>query len=184
MDQPTSIRAESGEHAVPLAQLPPAMADVKQHTADEVLTMMNKMPLFMTELDETDEQGNENVALEAIKAMAYEGSKAEQAENFRQQGNEQARVKNWTDAKEFYTRAIAILKAPPKSLQDRIEEMPEMEVIEIDENAEAKREKEIEEATYTNRALCNLELSTIALQFNIDKIEAHVQALNRKLPFM
>ncbi|KAF2237365.1 TPR repeat protein-like protein [Viridothelium virens] len=138
--------------------MPPAMADVKQHTADDVLKMMNKVPLFMTELDETDEQGNENVALEAIKALAYEGSKAEQAENFRQQGNEHARMKNWLDAKEFYTKAIGVLKAPSKSIQDRIEEMPDIDIVEIDEEAEAKKEKETEEASYVNRALCNLEL--------------------------
>ncbi|KAL9096502.1 MAG: hypothetical protein Q9165_001499 [Trypethelium subeluteriae] len=135
------------------------MADAKQHTADDVLKMMNKVPLFMTELDETDEQGNENVALEAIKALAYEGSRAEQAENFRQQGNEHARMKNWLDAKEFYTRAIGVLKAPPKSVQDRMDEMPDIDIVEIDEEAEAKKEKDLEEASYVNRALCNLELT-------------------------
>ncbi|KAI9696856.1 MAG: hypothetical protein M1820_008010 [Bogoriella megaspora] len=140
------------------ADMPPAMAEVKQHTADEVLQLMNKTPLFMTELDETDEQGNENIALEAIKAIAYEGSRAEQAENFRQQGNEQAKFKNWLDAREFYTKAIGVLKAPPKTLEERLEEMPDMEIVEIDEEAEAKKEKEVEEACYANRALCNLEL--------------------------
>ncbi|KAI9678397.1 MAG: hypothetical protein M1822_008043 [Bathelium mastoideum] len=158
MDLPIETQSEPGEQAAASARLPPTMVDAKQHTADEVLTMLNKTPLFMTELDETDEQGNENTALEAIKAMAYEGSRAEQAENFRQQGNEHARVRNWSDAREFYTRAIVVLKAPPKSPEDRIEEMPEMEVVEIDEEAEARREKEVEEASYTNRALCNLEL--------------------------
>ena len=160
-----SLNASNGhkfkEHVAASAALPPAMADVKQHTADEVVKMLNKTPLFMTELDETNEEGNENVALEAIKAMVYEGSRAEQAENFRQQGNEHARVKNWSDAKAFYTRAIAVLKAPPKSLEDRMEEMPDMEIIEIDEEAEARREKGVEEAVFVNRALCNLELSMV-----------------------
>ncbi|KAL9064405.1 MAG: hypothetical protein Q9157_007841 [Trypethelium eluteriae] len=163
-----SKQSESRDIAAASAEMPPAMADVKQHTADDVLKMMNKVPLFMTELDETDEQGNENVALEAIKALAYEGSKAEQAENFRQQGNEHARMKNWLDAKEFYTKAIGVLKAPSKSIQDRIEEMPDIDIVEIDEEAEAKKEKETEEASYVNRALCNLELTSACLA--LDKI--------------
>ncbi|KAI9666585.1 MAG: hypothetical protein M1821_004521 [Bathelium mastoideum] len=169
MDLPIETQSEPGEQAAASARLPPTMVDAKQHTADDVLTMLNKMPLFMTELDETDERGNENTALEAIKAMAYEGSRAEQAENFRQQGNEHARVRNWSDAREFYTRAIVVLKAPPKSLEDRIEEMPDMEVVEIDEEAEARREKEIEEASYTNRAL------------SLDKVAEALDACNRGL---
>ena len=165
-------RSDSRGHVTASVELPPAMADAKQHTADEVIKMMNKVPLFMTELDDTDEQGDENMALEAIKALAYEGSRAEQAENFRRQGNEHARVKHWSDAKEFYARAIAVLKAPPKSLEDRMEEMPDLAVLEIDEEAEAKKEKEIEEASFANRALCHLELSMIALKFTRSRLEA------------
>jgi len=31
--------------------MPPAMASVKSHTADEILEMMNRTPLFMTDLE-------------------------------------------------------------------------------------------------------------------------------------
>lgn len=133
------------------------MADIRSQSADEVLKEMNRLPLFMTTLDETDGEGGENVGLEALKALAYEGTKAEIAENFRQQGNECARGKQWTDAKEFYDKAIAALKAPKKTLDP--EDGPQVIEVEIDEEDEAKKEKVIEEACYINRALCNLEKS-------------------------
>ncbi|CAI6334596.1 unnamed protein product [Periconia digitata] len=145
------------------AELPPNMAEIKSQGVDQVLAEMNRMPLFMTTLDETDGEGGENIALEALKALAYEGTKYEIAENFRQQGNECAREKQWTDAKEFYDKAIAALKAPPKE-PDPEEELEEgvriMEIgdePELDEEEERKKEAAVEEACYVNRALCNLE---------------------------
>lgn len=116
------------------------------------------MPLFMTELDETDGDGGENLALEALKAMAYEGTRAEIAENFRQQGNDCARAKQWTDAKEFYDKAIAALKGPQNN-PDPDAAGPDVIEVELDEKEEEKKEKVIEEACYVNRALCNLEKS-------------------------
>ncbi|KAF2134624.1 TPR repeat protein-like protein [Dothidotthia symphoricarpi CBS 119687] len=138
------------------AEMPPAMAEIKSQSVDEVLKEMNRMPLFMTTLDETDGEGGENMMLEALKAMAYEGTRAEIAENFRQQGNECARAKQWTDAKEFYDKAIAALKGP-QSKPDPEAEGPGVIEVELDEEEEAKKEKVIEEACYVNRALCNLE---------------------------
>ncbi|KAF2198387.1 TPR repeat protein-like protein [Delitschia confertaspora ATCC 74209] len=141
---------------LPSAALPPAMAEMKSQSVDELFQEINRIPLFMTNLDETDGKGGENIELEAMKALAYEGTRAEIAENFRQQGNECARAKNWTDAKEFYNKAIAALKGPKKSQGEDIDEST-MDVVEVDEEVEAKKEKETEEACYVNRALCNLE---------------------------
>lgn len=141
--------------------MPPAMADIKSQSVDEVIKEMNRLPLFMTTLDETDGEGGENDALEALKALAYEGTKAEIAENFRQQGNECAKAKQWTDAKEFYDKAIAALKAPKKEPDP--EDGPQVIEVEVDEEEEAKKEKVIEEACYINRALCNLEKSESCL---------------------
>ncbi|CAO2654217.1 Nn.00g109500.m01.CDS01 [Neocucurbitaria sp. VM-36] len=138
------------------ADMPPAMAEVKSQSVDELLKEMNRMPLFMTSLDETDGEGGENIALEALKAMAYEGTHAEIAENFRQQGNECARAKQWADAKEFYNKAIAALKGP-QNRPDPDAEGPDVIEVELDEEEEAKKERVIEEACYVNRALCNLE---------------------------
>lgn len=135
--------------------MPPAMAEVKQLSADELLKEMNRVPLFMTTLDETDGDGGENIGLEALKALAYEGTRADVAGNFREQGNELARVKQWSDAKEFYDKALAALRGPQMYNPN-----PDVEVVEeLDEEAERKKELEIEEACYTNRALCNLEKS-------------------------
>jgi hypothetical protein len=134
--------------------LPPAMAEVKQQSMDTLLHQMNRMPLFMTELDETDGEGGENAALEAIRALAYEGTRAEIAGNFREYGNEQARVKRWSDAREFYDKAIAALKAPPAE-----EDSNRIDLAELDPVKEAQKERKIAEASYVNRALCHLELS-------------------------
>ncbi|PVI00519.1 TPR repeat protein-like protein [Periconia macrospinosa] len=145
------------------ADLPPAMAEIKSSSVDQIFAEMNRMPLFMTTLDETDGEGGENIALEALKALAYEGTRYEIAENFRQQGNECAREKQWNDAKEFYSKAIAALKAPPKEPdpEDEIEEGVRVMEIgdepELDEEEERRKEAGVEEACYVNRALCNLE---------------------------
>ena len=64
---------DAGRNSVPGAELPKAIADVKLQSTEEFLKQLNKMPLFMTELDEEGEDGGENEALEAIKALAYEG---------------------------------------------------------------------------------------------------------------
>lgn len=34
--------------------MPPGMASVKSHTADEILAMMNQTPLFMTDISSAD----------------------------------------------------------------------------------------------------------------------------------
>ncbi|KAF8249475.1 HSP chaperone complex subunit [Wilcoxina mikolae CBS 423.85] len=91
------------------AELPAAIASVKNTTAEEFLRQMNKMPLFMTELDETGEDDDgENIALEAIKALQEEGEPWEIALNFKDTGNERFKWKNYTDAREFYTKALAV----------------------------------------------------------------------------
>lgn len=138
------------------AELPPS----RQKTADELLAEMNKIPLFMTSLDDADE---DNEQLQALRAIAYEGTRAEIADNFRNQGNDCVRVKQWLDAREFYTKAIAALKGPKQPLpQDEV--LGDDRVVEIeDEEAEEKKERSLEEACYANRALCNLEMSITAL---------------------
>ena len=120
--------------ATPGAALPPAIAGVKNTTTEEFLKAMNKMPLFMTELDESNEDGTgENSGLEALKALAYEGEPHEVAQNFRNQGNDCYRARAWGDAVEYYTKALAVKCGIA----------------------------EIEEACYVNRAAANLELSNI-----------------------
>ncbi|TKA61590.1 hypothetical protein B0A55_11923 [Friedmanniomyces simplex] len=129
----------------PTAELPPT----QQKTADELIAEMKKLPLFMTSMDDMDE---DNEMLEAIKALVYEGTRAEVADNFRVQGNECVKTKQWREARDSYTKAIAALKGPKQPLP------ADAEVVEIDEEAEEKQERTLEEACYANRALCNLEM--------------------------
>jgi hypothetical protein len=139
------------------AALPPQMAEIQSKSVDELLKEMNRLPLFMTTLDETDGEGGDNPGLDAMKALAYEGSRVEIAENFREQGNDCARAKQWQDAKEFYDKAIQSLKAPQK-MKDKA---PEEVEYQVDKETDAKKERIIEEASYVNRALCHLEKSKL-----------------------
>lgn len=86
--------------------------------------------------------------LDALRALQNEGTRGDVAQNFREQGNEAAREKRWIDAKEFYTKAVAVLKSKEQKW-----DKPE------DEEEEQRLRGEVEEASYINRALCNLELS-------------------------
>lgn len=144
------------------APKPPAMTETMSKTADELLAELNRTPLFMTSLDDTDGQGGENAALEGLKALAYEGTKAEVAGNFREQGNECARMKQWFDAREFYNKALAVLRGPARP-QDNVDDDDEPDMNlgddqELDPEEEARKERQIEEASLVNRALCNLEM--------------------------
>lgn len=110
----------------------------------------------MTELDESDGAEGTNVELDALKALAYEGTRVEIAGGFKERGNECAKAKQWVDARAFYGQALAALKAVAV-------EVPDMDLgaeEERDEEADKIKEAEIEEACHVNRALCNLELST------------------------
>lgn len=96
----------------------------------------------------TSIDNKENIQLEALRALQYEGTRREIALGFKERGNEMVAEKRWKDAKEFYTKGILTLKAPQKEvLGDRSAS--------ADEEAE---ERKVEEACYINRALCNLEL--------------------------
>lgn len=86
--------------------LPPQLAEFQDKSTDEVLEELNRMPFFMTKLDNSDGDGGENVELEALKALAYEGEPHEVAENFKKQGNDLYKVKRYRDARELYTKGI------------------------------------------------------------------------------
>jgi len=91
------------------AALPDAIASVRNTTADEFIRQLNKMPLFMTELDETGEDDvSANDALDAIRALQDEGEPHEIALTFKASGNERFKWRNFTDAREFYTKALNV----------------------------------------------------------------------------
>lgn len=126
--------------------LPKSMASTKSKSVDEVVSLMNRTPLFMTSIDA--ENAENNPELEALQAMQYEGSRREIAQEFREKGNEMAKAKRWGDGKEYYTKALAALRI-------------ERQAGEADGEHEDEEERKVEEAAYSNRALCNLELRMV-----------------------
>jgi len=143
------------------AAMPPDMAKFKQQSVDEVLDIMNRMPLFMTDMDKALESGESIPELDALKALAYEGTRSEIAINFREQGNEAAKSKLWIDARQFYDRAIEALRMTDEQLQiaKGYEGPSDFEVLDVDEEVEKSKVKETLEACLVNRALCELQLS-------------------------
>lgn len=98
--------------------------------------------------------------LDALRALQYEGTPAEIAQGFKEQGNDVVKMKRWVDGKEFYTKGLAVITQRKKvrSLEssDEAGDKPSF----AEDDAEMRKQKEIEEACFVNRALCNLELST------------------------
>ena len=167
--------------------MPPHMASFKSLSVDEVIAEMNRTPLFMTTLDETDGEGGENIQLEAMKALAYEGTPAEVAGNFRVQGNDCYNVKQWVDAKEFYTKGIIVLKdaAAKRARGGNIEGIDETQSAD-----EVQKERVTEELLYSNRAAANLSLqnyrqstqdSVHVIQLNPMNIKAHYRLVTAQL---
>lgn len=110
--------------------LPPQLSDMAQKSTQDIMDEINRLPFFMNELDESDGQGGENVGLEALKSLAYDGEPDEIATNFKNQGNDCFKTKQYKDAVEFYTKGL-----------------------DMDCGV-----NEINVALYINRAACNLEL--------------------------
>lgn len=110
--------------------LPPQLAQLSDKSVDDVMEELNRSPFFMTKLDESDGSGGQNMELEALKALAYDGEPQEIAENFKNQGNGQFKIKQYKAAIEYYNKGIAIDLDDPKIMT----------------------------SLYLNRAACNLEL--------------------------
>ncbi|KAK5998436.1 Hsp70/Hsp90 co-chaperone cns1 [Cladobotryum mycophilum] len=129
--------------------LPPEMVVSRGKTADELFKDLNSSPLFMTEMEENDD-------IAALQALAYEGTALENAESFRERGNECFKSKGYGDAKEFYTKGISILFAEErKRARGEVTANPEGEP---DSEEEIARQKGTLEAMYSNRAACHLEM--------------------------
>ena len=103
-----------------------------------------------------------------MRALQYEGTPAENALGFKEQGNQMVKAKRWKDAKEFYSKGLAVISQRAKETSNVSRE--DYKTDPVDE-MEVQREKGIEEACYVNRALCNLEMS-LSLPFPI-KIKRH-----------
>lgn len=127
--------------------LPPQLSDFKYKNVDDFVTDLKKMPFFMTELDDVNDE--DNAELEALKAMSYEGKPHEIADNFKTQGNDCYKVKKYKDAVDYYTQAITV--QIEGSIDKKFDSEEERKV-------EADLLKTVQIAAYSNRAACNLEL--------------------------
>lgn len=127
-----------------------ARGGLTDKTFEEALSDLSSTPLFMTSLK--DAGGDENVGLEALRALQYEGTKSEAAQNFKEQGNECVQVKHWIDAREFYNKGIAVLQDKNEARWEKPEDLAQ----------EQKKRFLLSEQLYSNRARCNLELSKSA----------------------
>lgn len=116
----------------------------------------------------------DNVELDALRALQYEGTPAEIVQGFKEQGNEAVKVKRWKDGKEYYTKGLTVLaqRRTVRSLKSP-DEAGENDSIAEDE-AEIGKQKELEEACYVNRALCNLELSMFSESLSCSSCRAEV----------
>lgn len=126
--------------------LPPRLAAAKGKTTEELLADLNKVPLFMTSLEENDD-------LDALKALAYEGTPLEVGAGFKERGNECFKEKGWKDAKEFYSKAINVLLIEVRKRQKATTANNKAE-----DKEEVKKEIGVLEACLVNRAACHLEL--------------------------
>ncbi|KAG7195748.1 uncharacterized protein KQ657_002131 [Scheffersomyces spartinae] len=110
--------------------LPPQLSELANKSTAEVMDELNRLPFFMTSLDETDGDGGENAELEALRSLAYDGEPDEIATNFKNQGNDCFKAKQYKNAIEYYTKGLDV----------------------------ACEVEEINKALLLNRAACNLEL--------------------------
>lgn len=97
----------------------------------------------MTSLADAGDE--DNPELDAIKSLLYEGTRAENAENFCEQGNEHTKSKQWKDGRELYTKGLLALRIERKSEDLTGEE-------------EDQKERRVKEKLLLNRALCQLKL--------------------------
>lgn len=131
--------------------LPPHMAAMQGKTGEEIRAELNKTPLFMTDLEENDE-------IEALRALAYEGTPDEVAVGFKDNGNECFRAGKWKDAKEFYTKGIDVLQAEQRKRTAATgETTPNPEPF-VDSHEEIQKQLSILETCLVNRAACHLSL--------------------------
>ncbi|KAH6607638.1 hypothetical protein Trco_003951 [Trichoderma cornu-damae] len=176
IEQAMSLAQQSPSDAAGPA-LPPQLALGRGKTSDEVLAELNKSPLFMTEMEENDD-------IAALQALAYEGTPLENAADFKERGNECFKVKGYKDAEEFYAKGIAVLFVEERK-RARGETTKDPETGVPDSEEEIRKQKEMLEAMYVNRAACHLEMQNYrscwtdcaaAIRLNPRNVKAHYRS--------
>ncbi|KAL6927796.1 hypothetical protein ACO0SA_004419 [Hanseniaspora valbyensis] len=156
--------------------LPPQLAEFQNKTPEEVLAELNRMPFFMNSLpgDGNDDSDINFDALEALKAMNYEGDPTEMLTNFKNQGNEQFKLRNYKDARKFYEDGLQI---------DAEAYDPEKEAVELDEDAKPfsmEEFKAVKATVLSNKAACELELKNYRKCINDCKKSLEIDSKNVK----
>lgn len=170
------------EETISGPSLPPALAEIHHESVDEVVKSMKQHPFFMTSQDEIEDPDNPTV--EALKALADEGSVFEIADNCREQGNECYKARRWRDALTFYMKGTATLTKHQEGKDAQAKAREERGEGPLTKDEEEKEREEKEKLTklfvtlYNNRAACNLELST-SLGFHLP---ADGQTDRRRMP--
>lgn len=157
--------------------LPPQLSEFQNKTSAEVLEELNKMPFFMNSLP-TDIESDENFqALEALRAMNYEGNPTDMITNFKNQGNDLFKIKNYKDARTFYQRGLDI---------DAENYNPDEDTLEIEEGAQPFDINEfnsIKSVVYSNKAACELSLKNYRKCINDCKASLSIDSKNIKAFF-
>ncbi|CAH2351086.1 hsp70/Hsp90 co-chaperone Cns1p [[Candida] railenensis] len=136
--------------------LPPQLTDFASKTADDVMKEINRLPFFMTELDETDGEGGENMGVEALKSLVYEGEPIDVATNFKNQGNESFKGKQYKTAINYYSQGLEV------------------------ERGEEGAKDALTVSLYINRAACELELKNYRSCINDCKAALSIDPKNVK----
>ncbi|KAH6895423.1 hypothetical protein B0T10DRAFT_215935 [Thelonectria olida] len=170
-----------GEAEFDLEDIMPKLHTLNQgKTVDEVVADLKKSPIFMTDMEDVD---TENEDIQALQALAYEGSALENGLDSKEKGNECFKVKGFRDAKEFYTKGINIL-----FLEERKRKRGEVTTNpdgEVDSDDEIAQQRDTLEALYVNRAACHLSLKNYrscwtdcaaAIRLNPKNIKAHYRS--------
>ena len=157
------------EKIVANAPLSPTKSAMQDISVDDLYRSLNRLPIFMTELDETDGNNGENIELEAIRALVDEGTPFEIATNLKKNGNELAQVKDWKGARRYYSRALEALKGDTEKdhKSAKVNLLPE-------DQAGSERVANIKEICYSNRALCNLKLRKLKPYAYFRYIDANI----------
>lgn len=152
-----------------MPELPPQLHNMnfQNKTVDQVAKELKRLPFFMTDINDVQEGDDDGDTLgrdqlEALKALAYDGDPEEIAGNFKQQGNEQYKLKKFKDAVVFYTKAISVEQLgeerDPKDIVGEEEYAKDPEKAKDAAKKAAEEGRAIKLASLANRAACNLEL--------------------------
>lgn len=134
--------------------------DFTNKSVDQVAAELKQLPFFMTDISDSDPVANQQ--LQALQALAYDGEPREVASNFKQQGNAQYRLRNYSDAVQFYSKAIdvpGLTDTPdPADLlgSESVKNDPTRAAKLADDTANEGRQILLD--SLANRAACNLAL--------------------------